>query len=383
MRVLKQVWPHITILGLFAGFIAWNGSVVLGDKSNHVATVHLAQMLYLWPFFAFFSVPLILTSLINLPTKVWCSLLGPQTLQSPSREGGRAKTADIPSKEPAKSLLLRIVESLFVNKFYYLPYLFATLLISLAVVHFNTVIHPFTLADNRHYMFYVFRYTIRRPGLTKYYLVIAYTISRWLVWDRLAGCSPYFSSDAGRDCPAEQQKAVQYINTPFLTERMKRLKAPADRKRREQQQQLESAADSTGAVTIGLLDEPGCSSTSSPSTSTVLLWLLTTALSLVTAPLVEPRYFILPWVFWRLLVPAWNYHSCRESPEWLARLRDHPILGRVMTLAKKVDLTLVVETAWFLAINAGTMYVFISKPYHWFDEDGKPLDMGRLQRFMW
>jgi alpha-1,2-glucosyltransferase len=30
VKVLRQVWPHISILALFAGFVAWNGGVVLG-----------------------------------------------------------------------------------------------------------------------------------------------------------------------------------------------------------------------------------------------------------------------------------------------------------------------------------------------------------------
>lgn len=30
LRVLRQVWPHITVMGLFAGFVAWNEGVVLG-----------------------------------------------------------------------------------------------------------------------------------------------------------------------------------------------------------------------------------------------------------------------------------------------------------------------------------------------------------------
>ncbi|KAH8900117.1 hypothetical protein GQ53DRAFT_709444 [Thozetella sp. PMI_491] len=283
-KVLKQIWPQITILGLFAGFVAWNGSVVLGDKSNHIATLHLTQMLYIWPFFAFFSAPLVV-----------------------------------------KSLLLAILDGLFARKLYYLPYLFATVLISLAIVHFNTIIHPFTLADNRHYMFYVFRYTIRRPGATRYMLVAAYTISRWLVWGRLSGASPDSSSEEHADTKLRESPA------------------------------------SVDAVTLGLLDEPVSTSASPPLTSTVLLWLLTTTLSLVTAPLVEPRYFILPWVFWRVLVPAWSSNS----------------------LSRQVDLTLVLETVWFLAINMATIYIFLFKPYVWRNEEGEVLDMGRLQRFMW
>jgi alpha-1,2-glucosyltransferase len=33
VRVLRQIWPHISILALFAGFVAWNGGVVLGTSS--------------------------------------------------------------------------------------------------------------------------------------------------------------------------------------------------------------------------------------------------------------------------------------------------------------------------------------------------------------
>ncbi len=32
VKVLKQIWPHITILALFVGFVAWNGGVVLGKN---------------------------------------------------------------------------------------------------------------------------------------------------------------------------------------------------------------------------------------------------------------------------------------------------------------------------------------------------------------
>src|SRR3984885_6422543 len=38
--------------------------------------------------------------------------------------------------------------------------------------------------------------------------------------------------------------------------------------------------------------------------SFVLVWLSPTTLSLVTAPLVEPRYFIIPWLVWRMNIPV-------------------------------------------------------------------------------
>ena len=35
----------------------------------------------------------------------------------------------------------------------------------LVAVHFNTIVHPYTLADNRHYVFYVFKILRRYPAL--------------------------------------------------------------------------------------------------------------------------------------------------------------------------------------------------------------------------
>ncbi|KAK0669295.1 family 59 putative glycosyltransferase [Cercophora samala] len=300
VKVLRQIWPHLTILGLFAGFVAWNGGVVLGDKSNHIATIHLAQMLYIWPFFAFFSLPLFLPSIFGFVTRP-----------------------------------LQTIHSLIIgpNALFTIPWALFTALLSAAVVKYNTIIHPFTLADNRHYMFYIFRYTILRSPLTRLLLVVPYTLARWLVWASLASAPS--ATQASKPKPKPRTAAAQQ-------------KAPAVTK---------------DDNPLTLLDSPTSVSATTPATSTAILWLLTTALSLVTAPLVEPRYFILPWVFYRLLVPSWSF-----TP-----------LG----VGKKVDLRLILETVWFVAINAVTMYLFLFRPYIWKDNEGNVLDGGRLQRFMW
>lgn len=91
-------------------------------------------------------------------------------------------------------------------------------------------------------------------------------------------------------------------------------------------------------------------------TSFALIWLLATALSLITAPLVEPRYFILPWVLWRLHVPPSHGSIAGFSVE-RSRLWG--------------------ETLWFLAVNAGTCAVFLGKEFEWASEP------GTVQRFMW
>ncbi|KAK4238679.1 hypothetical protein C8A03DRAFT_43604 [Achaetomium macrosporum] len=327
VKVLRQVWPHTTVLGLFACFVAWNGGVVLGDKSNHIATIHLAQMLYIWPLLAFFCAPLLLPSAIS-------AILHPvQHFQS--------------------LLFISSWRSALVN----ISFTLLTILLSLAVVKYNTIIHPFTLADNRHYMFYVFRYTILRSPSLRLSLVAAYTVCRWLAWDTLSGRRNQPSPSAAEESP----KTGLHNNN--------------------------NEAKHTGSTpSEGSISTP-------PSTSTALLWLLTTAFSLITAPLVEPRYFILSWVFYRLLVPSWSPPPSMTSaifsglPDNITRggktgsgqASGWPWLEKAV---RKVDVPLVLETVWFLAVNAGTMYVFLFKPFYWRGEDGEVLDGGRMQRFM-
>ncbi|KXX78404.1 hypothetical protein MMYC01_205878 [Madurella mycetomatis] len=318
LRVLRQIWPHITVLGLFAGFVAWNGGVVLGDKSNHIATIHLAQMLYIWPLFAFFSAPLFLPSII--------SLVSPR-----SYHFGATKSTAISSTW----------SSTLINA----GYTILGFLLSVAIIKYNTIIHPFTLADNRHYMFYMFRYTILHSPARRFALVAAYTLCRWLSWDTLAGGNPPVDND----------------NTP-----------------------------ATKPETNHAQPSPRNSSSSGtpPSTSTAILLFLATALSLVTAPLVEPRYFILPWVFYRLLVPAWELPASFPFPGRRRRdggggTHNQAVGGWLYKLGQDFDLRLVLETAWFAVINLGTMYMFLWRGYYWRGEEGELLDGGKVQRFMW
>ena len=291
--------PYIAILALFIGFVIWNGSVVLGkpqqdplrmvkltrigDKSAHTATLHLPQMLYIWPYFAFFSVPVIMGPLLRPLVP-----LLPKQLQTFCNN-----RLNISSNSKLPTLL---VSCLFVAG-------------SLAAVHFNTTIHPYTLADNRHYVFYVFRIIRRHPAI-KYIAVPIYYVCAWLVIQALAS-------------PPVDEIAV----TP------KRSGGPRSSKTDRQPCQV----------------------------SFITIWLATTALSVITAPLVEPRYFIIPWIIWRLHVP---YSLASLS-------HDRP---NKRTL---YDIRLVLETLWLLAVNAGVSYMFLYRTFTW------PSESGNKQRFIW
>lgn len=363
LRLIRQIWPYITVLAAFAGFVAWNGGVVLGDKSNHVATIHLPQMLYLWAFFGFFSLPLFVPYAILVVDAVRSVLIARKDKDIPKESKNVAR-------KPALSLPLKLFTFIFNNRLLWPLYLAATFVLSGLVVRFNTIIHPFTLADNRHYMFYVFRYTIRRAPWIRYFLVLPYTISRWLVWSTLSGCTDWISGAHKDACSAyyHSSRPSSFTCDPSVA-------ADVD---------ASTSRNSQEEVKKDTKQDPLFISTEPVPTSTGLIFLLATTLSLITAPLVEPRYFIIPWVVWRLLVPAWRLHDHQEGESSLFDGASSTSLwGKFVNFCRGYDVRLILETIWFVLINLITGYIFLTKPYVWKAEDGSILDGGRLQRFMW
>ena len=348
-------------------------------------------MLYIWPLFAFFSAPLLVPTVISQISKLLQIVLQGQkdsgatsetaakVLEKNTKAKPTASTHEKSGSHVQKSFALHTTWFLCQNASSP-AFLVGGVVLSLMIVKFNTIIHPFTLADNRHYMFYVFRYTILRSTMVRFSLVGAYVVSAWLVWNRLSGCSPSTSSKANPDCPANKAIPVPCINTPFPSAVM------STALRRDKDDTKTTAAKIPIPPYTGLpvtLADPTSTSSTPPPTSTALLWLLTTALSLITAPLVEPRYFILPWIFWRLLVPAWPTHDCQHQGFIGAQLSRVPGMNWVYRYGRKFDLTAGLETLWFVFINLATMYMFLAKPFMWRNSDGGALDEGRMQRFMW
>ena len=291
----------------------------IGDKPNHIATLHLPQMLYIWPLMAFFSLPLLLPPVLGavLPQSFLPSFLHHFASSSLSLRG---------------SLLASGV---------------GILALMLAAIDQNTIVHPFTLADNRHYVFYVFRILLRYPAV-KYLAAPVYLACAWAVLQALGA-------------PSSDPQSVS----------------------KESQ-----ASRGTGAE-VGQYSPLN----NQPRVSAVSVWLLTTSLCLITAPLVEPRYFILPWITWRLMLPALpESHPAApttdaagavksggsdNAPQRRPDAAEPSKLGGFLDGLVHRDYRLVMETAWFLLINAVTGYVFLYRGFEW------PQEPGNVQRFMW
>ncbi|PKY01476.1 putative glucosyltransferase [Aspergillus campestris IBT 28561] len=347
-QVALSLVPYLLILAAFGGFVVWNNGVVLGHKEFHTAGLHLSQMLYIWPYFLFFSWPILVVPVINL--------LLPQ--------GWLPKFVDYGFPQKQKGL----------------PKLLTTLVIvplMLAVVHFNTVVHPFTLADNRHYIFYVFRILLGYHPVVKYAAVAAYFYCGWMVISAFGFSTVPLPPKLVPAVPAGEKPAQQgqkkEAKTKQKTERQARLTkrapgSPQPAKEPVRQQQpitKEAIARIQEHIVQRQRQQQG-----SPQVSFVLVWLVATALSLVTAPLVEPRYFIIPWVMWRLHLPP--------HPTPLVYRLQRPRNDREDLDAKiATNFTLFLETYWYLAINAATGYIFLYNGFEW------PQEPGKIQRFMW
>ncbi|XP_055613264.1 putative Dol-P-Glc:Glc(2)Man(9)GlcNAc(2)-PP-Dol alpha-1,2-glucosyltransferase [Uranotaenia lowii] len=116
-KIIVEVFKHaslkfpgyeLNLLG-FLVFLFTNGSIVVGDRTAHQAAIHLPQILYFTLFFAAFSsshVAIMLHRTLRFMLKRWYVTI----------------------------LCLAAIG---------------------AIVHYNTIVHPYMLADNRHYTFYI------------------------------------------------------------------------------------------------------------------------------------------------------------------------------------------------------------------------------------
>ncbi|KAK9789925.1 hypothetical protein WJX73_006242 [Symbiochloris irregularis] len=147
--LLLEVGPLASVPLAFAAFVVWNGGVVVGDKGNHQASPHLMQPLYFVLFCALALYPIF-----------W----NPRKLT----QGAQKMLRSFQSKPIT---LIRLLATATILAHY--------------VVEKYTIVHPFLLADNRHYTFYLWKKVLSAHPLAPHMLVPAYLYSGWSLWEGL------------------------------------------------------------------------------------------------------------------------------------------------------------------------------------------------------
>lgn len=131
--------PFAVNAALFAAFVKINGGITFGDKQNHKISLHLVQVFYCWCFVGGLSMPL------------W---LSQKTLRDYKRFVVGKNCSHLPITIFSYCAVFYIAKNF-------------------------TVVHPFLLADNRHYTFYIYRRILSKP-IAKYLVVPVYHFFTWL-----------------------------------------------------------------------------------------------------------------------------------------------------------------------------------------------------------
>ncbi|CUM67663.1 uncharacterized protein PRCAT00005365001 [Priceomyces carsonii] len=236
LKILPKNWkiclPYSLNFLAFVIFLKLNGGITFGDKENHQINLHLVQIFYCFTFVTFFT---------------WPTWISRKTLRAYSNF--------------CFSSTINLVLNCFAGAF-----------IKLIVDKF-TIIHPFLLADNRHFTFYIFKRIISH----RYSNVISIPVYHFSVW------------------------LVSHML--YKSKRLKEIP--------------------------------------------VICYFIASCLTLIPSPLFEPRYYIVPLVFFRIFIKPVNN-------------RRH-----------------ILEFLWLSSVNIITMGIFINYEFTW------PSEPNVIQRIIW
>lgn len=161
INFLQRCWhvtrPNIIVIGLFVLFVILfnNGHIVVGHQNLHIPRFHPMQLCYFAAFALAFSLP---------------RLLFQTYFKKPISNS-------VPLHQRITTILRENMNN--ISKLTFI----ALLVIISCLVYFNTIAHPFLLADNRHYTFYMWRLLFgpSKPLILRYLPVPLYAYSLYLM----------------------------------------------------------------------------------------------------------------------------------------------------------------------------------------------------------
>ncbi|XP_033106523.1 putative Dol-P-Glc:Glc(2)Man(9)GlcNAc(2)-PP-Dol alpha-1,2-glucosyltransferase isoform X2 [Anneissia japonica] len=141
MFLLILLSPYLFLMFGFAVFIYMNNGIVVGDRSSHQAVLNFPQIFYFFSFTLGLGAPFLIT-----PSKVI-------------------------------SFIKACLRNVFI--------LGILVAISTVIIVNFTYVHPYLVADNRHYTFYVWMKIYSRHELVRLALIPIYLYGGWSIFDSL------------------------------------------------------------------------------------------------------------------------------------------------------------------------------------------------------
>ena len=179
VQLISQVLPYILVGLLFAAFVVINNGLVVGDREAHQATVNIPQLFYLFALVALFAAPHWLPYLIPF------------------------------SKACLKKWYLVLVTAI----------LFAM------IVRYNTLVHPYLLADNRHYTFYIWKRVFEYQPWGRYVIIPLYLFGAYVTYRTMSANKSFIFTLAFIVCcfvalVPQRLLEIRYFFIPFLFVRL-------------------------------------------------------------------------------------------------------------------------------------------------------------------
>lgn len=350
------LWPALIPIAAFAAFVVWNGGIVVGHRELHAPAFHFAQVAYLCAVCGTYSAVSVVVHVASAAVRLRCAgSAKPTTLAAvlaghPIADASSDLLARLQltftrggSGQPGRKAVLVLLVAL--------AWMAASAACALLLARY-TIVHPFLLADNRHYTFYV--------------------------WSRLLGPRPLLRLALAPAYVAAGSLAVLHVAGSW--------RVPEGR---------------NGARSSVSRPRTGCSAASAAA---AVLWLGASAAALLPSPLVEPRYYALPVAIFLLLI---RMHGGASESCVQPGLQRVPEAGAPVPLAlpqssstsslsdgdgvtrgssplrSRTATSMEISAAVFwaavvvshAAIIAVTLGVFLWRPFVWVD--------GTTARFMW
>lgn len=178
-QLILKLLPYIIVGLIFIAFVVINDGLVVGDRAAHQATIHVPQLFYFFGLVTVFAAPnwiLFLLPFCKTCLKKWFFIL-------------------------------------------------ITMGLAGLVIRYNTLVHPYLLADNRHYTFYIWKRVFEYQPWGRYVVIPLYLFGAFATFRTMSTAKSFIFASVFVICcfvalVPQRLLEVRYFLIPFLFVRL-------------------------------------------------------------------------------------------------------------------------------------------------------------------